>query len=504
VKPRTVILFFALAKLALQLAAIQGYGYFRDEFYYLACADRLAAGYVDHPPLCVFILWAVRAVLGDSLFAIRLMPALAGAATVALVGIMARHLGGRTWALVLAMTAALVAPEFLALDHFYSMNAFDILFWALGAFLFLKVIERRTLGWWAALGVVLGLGLLNKVGVLWFGAGLFAGIVLTPLRRSLRSAGPWLTGAIAAAIFSPYVFWEVANSWPTREFIHNATSEKMQAVAPLDFLMGQVTSMHPLTLPLWAAGLVWLLARRDGRGTAALGWTYATVFAILIASTSSRSGYLAPAYTWLFAAGGVAFESWLARPRAAWLLPAFAALMLVGGAATAPLALPVLPIDRYIAYARALGQAPSTEEKHEMGQLGQFYADMHGWDSIVDTVAAACGRLSAGEASAARIIAPDYGVAGAIELLGRGRSLPPVISGHNNYWLWGPRGWNGKLAVIIGSSEERLQQRFESVELAGATNCGLCMPYENERPVFICRGLRAPVAQVWPLLKHYD
>ena len=305
-------------------------------------------------------------------------------------------------------------------------------------------------------------------------------------------------------IFSPYVLWEIANGWPTREFIRNATGEKMQAVAPLDFLVGQVTSMHPLTLPLWAAGLVWLLLRRDGRGTAALGWAYVTVFAILVASGSSRSNYLSPAYTWLFAAGGVALESWLSKPRAAWLLPAFAALMLAGGAAIAPLALPVLPIGKYIAYARALGQAPSTEEKHEMGQLGQFYADMHGWQSIVDTVAAASGRLSPAEISAARIIAPDYGVAGAIELLGRGRSLPFVISGHNNYWLWGPRGWDGKVAVIIGSSEERLKQRFESVELAGATNCGLCMPYENNRPVFICRGLRAPVAQVWPLLKHYN
>lgn len=450
------------------------------------------------------MLAVARALIGDSRFALRLTPALLGAATVVLVGWMARMLGGRRWAMALAMTGALVAPEYLSLDHFYSMNAFDILFWALAAALVIRLVQRETTGGWCALGVVLGLGLMNKISVLWLGAGLLVGILATPLRRSLKRPGPWLAGLTAAAMFAPYVAWEVGNGWPTREFIHNATSEKMVQVAPLSFLSGQIDMMLPLTLPLWLGGLAWLFAAREAVPYRVLAWTYVTIMAILIASGSSRSGYLAPAYTWLFAAGGVASERVLARPRIAWLRLAYLASLLLAGVAIAPLALPSLPIETYIRYARALGEAPSTEERKELGDLGQFYADMHGWDAIVATIADVHRKLTPEEAAAARVFAPDYGVAGAIDLLGRSQGLPPAISGHNNYWLWGPGGWDGRVLIVVGSNEARLRGLFEQVERAAIISCGLCMPYENNRPVWIARGLRQPVAELWPRIKHFD
>jgi hypothetical protein len=495
---------FAGAKLALHLLASSGYGYFRDELYYLACADHLAAGYVDHPPFSIFCLWLTRSLLGDSLLALRLVPALLGAATVALVGLLARALGGGTWAMALAMAGTLAAPQYLALGHYYSMNAFDIFFWALAAWWIVRLIQRPTTGGWAVLGVVLGLGLLNKISVLWLGAGILAGLAATRERRFLATRGPWIAGAIAGALFAPYVAWEIRNGWPTREFIRNATSEKMVRVAPLDFLSGQVDMMLPFAFPLWLAGLVWLFADSRGKRYRLLGWAYLTVFAILITSGSSRSGYLAPAYTWLFAAGGVAIEGWFARPRLAWLRPAYASVLIATGAAIAPLALPLLPVDTYIAYARLLGETPGTEERKELGDLGQFYADMHGWDAIVKTLVDVQRRLPPGEVPIARILAPDYGVAGAVDLLGRRQGLAPALSGHNNYWLWGPRGWDGRVLIVVGGTEEQMRAAFAQVERAATIECGRCMPYENKRPVWIGRSLRMPVAEVWPRLKHYD
>jgi hypothetical protein len=500
----TLIALFALAKLALHVATSTGYGYFRDELYYLACAEHLDAGYVDHPPLSVYVLWAVRGLFGDSLPALRLLPALLGAATVALVGLMARALGGGGWAGALAMTGALVAPEYLSLNHFYSMNAFDIFFWALAAYVLILIVESPRPRLWLVLGLVLGLGLLNKISVLWLGAGLLVGLVASPQRRWLATPWPWLSGLSAALLFSPYVIWQLRHGWPTVEFIRKATTEKMVQVAPLDFLASQVDMMLPLSLPLWLGGLAYLFLDPAGRKRQALGWTYLTVFLILVSSGSSRAGYLAPSYTWLFAAGGVAVDRVLGGTRLAWIRSAAIAVLIAAGAVAAPLALPLLPVETYIRYARALGEEPSTEERKELGELGQFYADMHGWEAIVGTLVDAHRRLPPEERAAARILAPDYGVAGAVDLLGRKQGLPPAISGHNNYWLWGPRGWDGRVLIVVGSTEERLRARFEGVERVSTIECGLCMPYENHRPVWVVRGLRSAVAEAWPRIKHYD
>jgi hypothetical protein len=454
--------------------------------------------------LSIYWLAAVRALFGDSLLVLRLTPAILGAAAVAVVGGMVRSLGGGRWALALAMTGALVAPEYLALHHYYSMNAFDILFWALAAWILIRLVQDESLAKWLLLGTVLGFGLLNKISVLWLGAGLLVGILATPLRRSLARPGPWLAGLVAAAIFSPYVVWEMRHDWPTREFIHNATAEKMAAVAPLDFLIGQVETFLPFAAPLWLAGLAWLLFHARGRDFRLLGWLYLTVFAILAFAGSSRASYLAPAYTWLFAAGGVALESALEHERWRWVRPAFLVLLLVAGTVVAPLKLPILPVESYLRHARALGQEPSTEENKELGELGQFFADMHGWDAMVDTIAEVFARLSPEEAATARVFAPDYGVAGAIDLLGRRRGLPAAISGHNNYWLWGPRGWDGRVVIVVGGEEEQLRPIFAGVERAATLECGRCMPYENHRPVWIARGLVLPVDALWSKVKHYD
>lgn len=493
---------FAATKLLLHLLTSSGYGYFRDELYYLACADRLAWGYVDHPPFSVAALAFFKAIFGDSLLALRFLPGLLGAATIVLVGLMVLRLGGRLWALVLALTATLFTPVFLALNHFYSMNSWEIFFWTLATWLLIELIEAPTNRRWAVLGLVLGLGLLNKISVLWWGAGLAVALVLTPLRAQLRTRGPWLCAALAGLIFAPHVLWQVGNGWPTREFIANATQNKMQASSPLDFLLGQL-DMMTTSLLLWLVGLLFVLFHPAVARFRALAWIYLTVFAILAFAGASRSVYLAPAYTWLFAAGGVAFER-LDAGRRRFLRPAFLIFLVALGLLVTPLALPILPIEKYLPLARAMGEAPSTEERHELGRLGQFFADMHGWPEIVGQVAAVHAALPPEDKAVAAIFAPNYGVAGAVDHFGQRYGLPKAISGHNNYWLWGPGGWDGKVLIVIGGKEAKLRELFDRVEKAGRTACGDCMPYENDRQIWIARGLKGLPAELWPSIKHYD
>src|SRR5258706_12877673 len=121
-----------------------GYGYHRDELYYLDCADHLGWGYVDHPPFCVLVLALTRALFGDSIAAIRVVPAIAGALTVLLAGLMTRRLGGGLFAPALAMTAALLAPFYLALDQYFSLNALDPPLWALAPRPFFEILLRGS------------------------------------------------------------------------------------------------------------------------------------------------------------------------------------------------------------------------------------------------------------------------------------------------------------------------------------------------------------------------
>lgn len=493
------------AKLLLHLATFRGYGFFRDEFYYIACSKHLAFGYVDHPPLSIGLLAVQRALFGDSLFALRLLPAVVGALTVLMVGLLAREFGGGRFAQTLAMAA--VGIEYMGVFHVFSMNCFDVLIWATAAYLLAVISKGSNPRMWMVLGALLGLGLQNKVSVLWLGAGLAVALVATHQRRHLLTPGPWLAGGLAVLIFAPHVLWQMRLSWPTLEFIRNATGEKMVEVAPLDFIQGQLGMFSPAVVPLWLGGLVYLLLARRTRSFRMLGWMYLTVFAILLLSGSSRAGYLGPAYTWLLAAGAVAWESWLQRSarRFRAVLQAVTLVLIVGvGLALLPFSLPVLPVEAYIAYADRLGVGPTTEERKELAELPQKYADMHGWQELVNTVTEVYESLPPGDREKTVIFTGNYGNSGAIDHLGRARGLPPSISGHNNYWLWGPGETAGEVMIVVGGGEERLRALFSIVERAGTVDCRYCMPYEDDKPVWVTRGIRQRLVDVWVDLKHYD
>lgn len=487
-----------LAYTALHLAVIGRYGWFRDELYYIACGERLAFGYVDHPPLIALIARLARTLFGESILAARLPSVLAGAAVILLAGRLVRELGGGRFAQALAALCVVVAPVYLFVFHTLSMNSFDVLFWTLGALVVARILNTGNPRLWLLFGLVCGLGLENKHSLLFFGFGVFAGLLLTPERKQFREPWIWIGGAVAVLLFLPHLFWQMQHGWPTAEFVRNATAHKNVALSPLAFFVEQVMQMHPLTFPIWLAGLVWLFRSTRSRYRV-LGWTYVAAFLVLI-SQNSKAYYLAPAYPPLFAAGAVAIETWTHRWRFRPLLPI---LLLLGGAATAPLTLPLLPVESFSRYVRALGIGMSAGERHEMGTLPQHYADMHGWEEMVAEVARVYQSLPEDERSKAGIYAQNYGEAGAVDLLGRKYSLPKASSGHNNYFLWGPQG-SGDVLIIIGGDPEDHRQAFRDVQQAGEIRCGLCMPYENDQPVWIARGLKAPIELIWPMTKHFD
>ncbi|HEX4959456.1 MAG TPA: glycosyltransferase family 39 protein [Thermoanaerobaculia bacterium] len=495
-----------LVKLVLHLATAGGYGYFRDELYYLACADHPAFGYVDHPPLSILVLKVWTAVFGTSLLSIRSVAALAGALTVLVIGLLARRMGGGRLAQQMAMLAALCAPMELALDNYFSMNSLDLLAWAVAAYLLadLLLTEEPSLRQWAIFGAVLGLGLQNKISVLWLGAGVAAGLVLTGRRRLLATPGLWLAGIVAGVIFLPYVLWNGAHDFPTLEFMRNATAVKMLHHSLFEFAWEQVHAIGFAALLLGLGGLLWLLLAPRAKPLRPLGAAFAAVWLFLALSGTSRASYPAAAYAWVFAAGGVALAEISSRPLRR-IVTGLLALGLVGfGVVAAPFVIPVLPVESFVRYQQALGEKPGTEERKTMGDLPQQWADRQGWPEIVDAFESAWKALPPEERGTAVIFASDYGVAGAIDHFGPARGLPKAISGHVNYWLWGPRGATGNVVIVQSNDEARLRASFTSVELHGRTACGRCMPYENGVGVWICRGPKAPLAVMWPRVKNFS
>jgi hypothetical protein len=505
---RATVSLLALAVATFGLHAVVGerYGIFRDELYYLACSDRLALGYVDHPPLSIAILWAARHLLGDSLWAIRLPAWIAGAGAVWTAGLLAREVGGGKFAQVLSALCVVVGPVYLAVVHFYSMNALDVLFWALSAFAFARALSSGRPAWWIALGVLLGLGLENKISTLWLGAGIAAALALTPARAWQATRWPWIAAAIALALFVPHLAWQASYGWPTLEFMRNATTRKMSPVSPVEFLANQVFVQHPVTLPVWLAGLAFLFwpsaAQGELRTTRrALGWLFVVPALILVASGTARANYLSPAFPIVFAGGATALEAHLSRRRA--LRAAVIALIAAAGMVTAPAGLPVLPVETFITYSQTLRLAPRPEEKIGVGLLPQHYADQFGWPELANQVARIYHALPADEREQCAIFGSNYGRAGAIDFFGPRLGLPGAISGHNNYFLWGPRHYTGECAIIIGGRYEDHAPDFEEVQRVGTVNCRYCMPYENGAAIFLCRKSNAPLPQVWPFVKEY-
>ncbi len=500
-----VILGLSLFTLALHLAvnAFGGYGIFRDEYYYIACSKRLAAGYVDQPPLSMFLLALSRTLFGVSQFALRIFPAIAHAGTVLLAGIIARRLGGRRTAITLACLATALAPIFLGMASIYSMNAFAFPLWGLSFYLVIRIIENSRPKFWLLLGVVMGLGLMNKVDFLWFGLGLALALILTSQRRHLATPWPYAAAGIALALFSPFILWNAAHGFPHLEFIRNATAGKYSGLSRLDFVAGQAVLMNPVSLALWIPGLYFLFFGKEGKRWRSLGVIFATAFLVLLANAHSKAEYLAPAYIILFAAGGVALENWASRPRRRWAVSVGTAAFLVSTVVFLPMFLPVLPVQSYVRYAAAIGAKPSTSESKQLSELPQYYADMFGWEELARDVSAVYLSLPESERASTVVFARNYGEAASIEYWAAKYPEPRVISTHNNYWFWGyPK--DIRTVIVLGGNEDEARRTCGDVTLATTHTCRYCMPYENNLPIFVCRGLRVPPAEIWSGKKDFN
>jgi hypothetical protein len=490
-------LVLGLATFALHLWVNGSYGYFRDELYFIVCGRHLAWGYTDQPPLTPLIAWASDAAF-HSLRGLRLVPALACAGTVALTAHAARMFGGGRYARWLAGLAVLGGGALQFFGVILTTDTLQALAWLAIAVCVINAEHEEEPRWWLAAGAIGGVAFLAKYTVALYLVSLAAGLLANPERRLLTKWEPWAGALIALAIAAPNLIWQAASGWPFVAHTAVLAAEKNLPLSPGAFLLQEVLTLGPAAAPVWIAGLAafafWPPFARWR--WIAIGWVFLVVAAV---AGRGRPYYLAPAYPLLMAGGAVALEAWLPRL----IKPAFAAALVAVAALTAPVFLPVLPVHAFIAYERAIGFRPSTGERLRLGDLPQYYADMFGWPEMAAAVGKAYQALPARDRARAVFFAWNYGDAAAVDFFGGPWGLPPAISGHENYFLWGPRGADGSVVLILGGKRDGLLKMFRSVEPVGRIDNPLAMPEESGQTLWLCRDMLEPIEHVWPRLRHF-
>lgn len=498
--------FLALLAPALHLLvnvlAAGRYGFFRDELYYAACGEHLAWGYVDHAPLIAVVARLSRVLFGDSLVALRAFPALAAGLTVLVAAWMARELGGGHSAGLLAAVAVFTAPVYLTFDSFLSMNAFEPIFWTLCALLFVRIVRRNSPKLWLWVGVVAGLGVMNKHPLIFLASGLIVGMLLTSARREFASPWIWLGVLLSFAIFLPNLVWEWRHAWPTLEILRIVAQTVNAPVTPLQFAAEQVLLTGPLAAPIWIGGLWFLLRAQEAKLFRALGWAYLVVLAEFIL-LGGKIYYLAPFYPILLAAGAVWLERLIEKRGLAWLRPTFVTFLLATEVVAAPLTMPILPVETTARYAAFWHVEDVQVEKLPSGKLPQLFAEMFGWEEKAATVARVYAGLSQEERSRCAILTYNYGEAGAVDYFGGRYGLPKAISAHNNYFLWGPRDYTGEVVISFGVPRKDLEAIWEEISQAATIVNQYAVPDETNLPVYVCRRPKMPLRVAWPQLKTY-
>ena len=279
-------------------------------------------------------------------------------------------------------------------------------------------------------------------------------------------------------------------------------AHKNAVLSPLQFLGGQIMEALPFVFLVVLIGLFYFLLAREMKPVRAFGWAYLALLVFFILS-GGKPYYMAAIYPTMLAGGAVGLERWSSRPKRHWLVPALLILIILTGAAAAPFAVPVLPVEKLVSLGQRLGITPPAGERKAMGLLPQHFADQFGWEEMTEAVARIYQGLSDADRAVCGIFAQNYGEASAINVLGRRLGLPEATSGHNSYWVWGPVPGRGEVMIIIGGSADDHRQVYrEVVEVARHTN-KYAMPYESDLPIFLCRGLKVKLADGWPRVRNY-
>jgi len=484
---------------------IAGYGYFIDEFYYIACANNPALGYVDHPPFAPLFLMIYKFILGDSMYALRFIPAFVFFLTIFLTGIITKEMGGKRTAQTVAAFCIFASPLFPVFSTFYSMNIFEPLFCGIVIYYFIRMINEESTKYWIHTGIVFGILLLNKHTAALFILFIVFSLLLTKNRKLLFSKEFVYAIIISLLIFSPNILWQIRNDFPSLEFYRNIMTSKNVPVPFIEFIKTQIFVYNPFILPIWFSGILYLLINKKVNKYSFLGMMFIFVFLFFLFTHSSRFDRTAFAYIGVFAGGALLTEDLIRRFKHKWVFYSYGVLIIIFYAVLLPVFVPFLSYENSGKLTRFLNINTELESGNRP-LISQTLSDRIGWQERVDMLGRQYQILPEELRKRAVIVADNYGMAGALELLGKKYGIKRVVCGHNNYYIWSRERLTGDVAMNITRIENSggLAESFSEVDSTGAYyDNPYCTNHERNLTVFVCSKPKYPLKELLERGKVY-
>jgi 4-amino-4-deoxy-L-arabinose transferase-like glycosyltransferase len=490
------VVLIAATTLLVHLITYNSLGFHRDEFLYLALGRHLSSGYWSNPPLIAMISYLSQLIPGDPLFTTRLFPAIAGAVLVVITGLIARELGGKLYAQVLACLALSFSLLILRGYSMLQPVPFDILIWTLILYWFLRYVNTARPLFLLLIGMAFGLGLLNKYMVIFLAAGMLIAILFTPYRRLWSNRHTWYAILIALLLFLPNLTWQISHDFPVFRHMLELRDSQLVNVRRLNILTDQLL-LFTFGSIIWVSGLVWLLIAGRSKNFRVFGLIYLVILAVFLL-LRGKSYYTAGLYPFMFAAGGVSIERFLKSK--VWQI-AFAVLVVLLSSLTAPGGIAIMPASKLAAFYAKMPPKMGVEallrwEDGRMHPLPQDFADMLGWDELGTIVIKACDSIQ--DKNRIMIYAENYGQAGAIDHCTRCHGLPEAVSFSDSYLLWVPDTIQKSKNIFVYVNNELggdVDSLFSCIDSVGS----ITNPYAREvgTTVYLCRSPRSDFRTFW-------
>jgi hypothetical protein len=437
----------ALFNVAFHMAVAGNLEYHRDELLYFSLGMHPAAGYATVPPLIGWLAWLVQNIFGYSIYAVRILPAVASGAMIIIVARMARELGGSRYSQLLAITGFTIAGFSLRTFSLYMPVFLDIFFWSLCFLYLIRYINTDDGKYLLFFGIAAGFSLLNKylIGVMF--AGLLIIIPFTKYRSVFRKRMFWIGILAAFIIFLPNLLWQINRGLPVINHMSELNRTQLVHVDRLTFLKEQIMN------PAWASvltieGIILLLIGKRAPKFRFLG--FLVLFVILsLMILRGKSYYTQGVWPFLIAAGSASFDLRLKTKLVKYLIPIMLVLLTVP---LIPIAIPVYKSEGLVKYFSTIEKKYGlvigrTFEDNSIHSLPQDYADMIGWEQLTRVADSAWNMIE--DKKAAFIYGENYGHASAITVIGKKYGLPEAVCFSESYRYWFPHEFEPDITSVV-------------------------------------------------------